>query len=174
MISKKEAAEGDPMKKAVAQAWKDHMTQRDKHAEDSMEGAVGPERRTLQGTRSGPTVKLEVGGVEGYITANGFEDGHLGEVFYHGFGKEGSTLEGWTQGFAMMTSIALQYGAKLDMLARKCAHMRFEPNGETNDPDIPWCASVIDYTMRWLAKHYGDAKLNAELDEITRKMRKPL
>jgi ribonucleoside-diphosphate reductase alpha chain len=140
-------------------------------AEDSMEGKVGENRRKLATDRSGPTIKLEVGGAEGYITANGFEDGSLGEIFYHGFGKSGSTLEGWTQGFAAMTSIAIQFGAELPMLARKFAHMRFEPNGETNNTEIPWCASVIDFTFRWLAKKYGDDELNKELDKIADEMR---
>jgi ribonucleoside-diphosphate reductase alpha chain len=140
------------------------------HAEDSMEGAVSEQRRKLPVDRGGPTIKVEVGGTEGYITANGFEDGQLGEVFFHGFGKSGSTLEGWTQGFAAMTSIALQYGAELPMLARKFAHMRFEPNGQTNNPDIPWCASVIDFTFRWLARKYGDVELNEELNRIAKEM----
>jgi len=142
------------------------------HAEDTMEGQVGDNRRKLPRDRTGPTIKVHVGDAEWYITANAFETGELGEIFFHGFGKEGSTLEGWSQAFACMTSIAIQYGAELPMLARKFAHMKFEPNGPTNNEDIPWCSSVVDFTFRWLARRFGDEALNKELDQIANEMRR--
>lgn len=130
------------------------------------------DRKRLLKNREGTTTKVHVGDAEWYITVNSFDDGSLGEIFFHGFGKEGSTLEGWSQAFACMTSIAIQNGAELPTLARKFAHMKFEPYGETNNDEIPWCSSVIDFTFRWLARRYGDKELNDELDIIADKMQK--
>ena len=135
-------------------------------AEDKMEGFVGPQRRRLPVNRDGITRKVEIQGHEGYIIANRHEDGSLGEVFLHGFGKQGSTLDGWVQMTAMLLSIALQYGAELPMLARKISHVKFEPYGETNDPDIPRCRSAPDYILRRLALDFGTPQLNEELRKI--------
>src|ERR1700722_9841753 len=129
-------------------------------------------RKRLPKDREGTTTKIHVGDAEWYITCNTFDDESLGEIFFHGFGKEGSTLEGWSQAFACMTSIALQNGADLPTLARKFAHMKFEPYGETNNEEIPWCSSVIDFTFRWLARRFCDDKLNDKLDDVADKMQR--
>lgn len=125
--------------------------------------------------REGKTTKVEITDLqgfvhEGYITANRNEDGSLGEVFLTGFGRAGSTLEGWVQWSAMLFSICLQYGAEFPMLARKTAHMKFEPYGNTTDPKIPWCNSVPDYIVRWLVINFGDAWLQTDMAKITKEM----
>jgi hypothetical protein len=145
------------------------------NAEDGMEGEVGPNRQRMPKDRRGKTVKVEIstptGQVqEGYITANRNEDGSLGEIFLTGFGRAGSTLEGWTQLSAMLFSYILQYGGEFPVLARKISHMKFEPYGTTTDPDIPWCNSVPDYIVRWLAKEFGDARLRTDLAKINAEM----
>jgi ribonucleoside-diphosphate reductase alpha chain len=107
-------------------------------AEDAMEGFVGPDRRRMPDDRLGVTCKFSIGGHEGYVTLNAFEEnGELGEMFLHGIGKDGSALRGFADAFAIMFSIALQYGAPLDMIARKLAHMRFDPQGKTDHPPSP-------------------------------------
>ncbi len=121
-----------------------------------MEGYVGPDRRKFDETREGITHKVSIGGLKGYITANRFEDGSLGEIFIHGFGMLGSTNAAWADAFAVMVSISLQYGAELPMLARKFAHMKFEPHGETDNPKIPHCRSIPDYVFKWIASHEDD------------------
>jgi ribonucleoside-diphosphate reductase alpha chain len=141
------------------------------NAEDRYEGPVGPDRIRMPRDRSGMTVKVEITSpidgqtTEGYITANANPDGSLGEIFLTGFGKAGSTLEGWVQFAAMLFSIALQYGAEFPMLARKISVTKFEPYGSTNHPDIPWCNSVPDFIVRWLALRFGDDMLNDDLHE---------
>ena len=42
---------------------------------------VAGERRRLPATRSGITHKFSIAGFEGYLTANTYEDGSLGELF---------------------------------------------------------------------------------------------
>ena len=80
--------------------------------------------------RQSITHKFSVGGHEGYITAGMYEDGTLGEVFLTDVGKEGSTIKGLMNAFATSISIGLQYGVPLEMLVRKFAYMRFEPEGD--------------------------------------------
>lgn len=146
------------------------------HAEDRYEGEVGEGRRKMPTDRAGTTHKIEITDAtdgtryEGYVVANTHDDGTLGEVFIHGFGKEGSTLLGWTQVAALLFSIALQYQAEFPMLARKLAHMKFPPYGRTSNPRIPWCSSVPDYIVRWLALQFGTAELNAELAQIAKEV----
>ena len=73
--------------------------------------------------------------------------------------------------FATAVSIGLQYGVPLDTLVRKFAYMRFEPEGYTGNPEIPFAKSMPDYIMRWLASRYGDADLHEELGILTPEMR---
>lgn len=151
------------------------MSEVQPHAEDAMEGEVGPGRKVMPKNREGFIHKVEIttpngNRVDGYIIANPFEDGELGEVFLQGFGQGGSTLDGWTQAFAIMLSISLQFGAELPMLSRKFAHMKFEPFGTTDNPDIPRCQSVPDYIFRYLGYRFGDDKLKAELRKIDEEM----
>lgn len=140
------------------------------HAEDSFEGAVSDARRKMPVERQSITNHAVLGGFKFYVTAGMYEDGSLGEVFIKGAGKEGSTVQGLLDAFATMMSIAMQYGAEFDMIARKFSHMRFEPHGDTNNPDIPVARSLIDYIVRWLAMRFGSDELNAELAEIGRKL----
>jgi ribonucleoside-diphosphate reductase alpha chain len=59
-----------------------------------------------------------------------------------------------------MASMALQYGVPLEALVRKFSHMRFEPQGFTNNPKIPMAKSLIDYIFRWMGlKFLNDPEL---------------
>jgi ribonucleoside-diphosphate reductase alpha chain len=64
--------------------------------------------------------------------------------------KEGSTVSGLMDSFALATSIALQHGVPLKLLCEKFAHTRFEPSGWTSNPDIGFAKSIMDYIFRWL------------------------
>ncbi len=64
--------------------------------------------------------------------------------------KEGSTLSGFMDGFALSVSIGLQYGVPLKALVDKFINTRFEPSGFTGNPEIPYAKSVLDYIARWL------------------------
>ena len=82
-------------------------------------------------------------------------------------GKEGSTLRGMMNSFATAISIALQYGVPLETLVQKFAYMRFEPEGITQNPEIPFAKSMPDYIMRWLASRFLDAEVQEELGILT-------
>jgi ribonucleoside-diphosphate reductase alpha chain len=121
--------------------------------------------------RQSLTHKFSVGGHEGYITAGEYDDGTLGEIFLTDIGKEGSTIKGMMNAFATAISIGLQYGVPLETLVRKFAYVRFEPEGYTGNPEIPFAKSMPDYIMRWLASRYGDADLHEELGILTPEVR---
>ena len=106
--------------------------------------------------RQSITHKFSIGGHEGYITAGMYDDGTVGEIFLTDIGKEGSTLRGMMNSFATAISIALQYGVPLETLVRKFSYMRFEPEGMTTNPEIPFAKSMPDYIMRWLASRFLD------------------
>ena len=121
--------------------------------------------------RQSITHKFSLGGHEGYITAGMYEDGTVGEIFLTDIGKEGSTLRGMMNSFATAISIALQYGVPLETLVRKFAYMRFEPEGITTNPEIPFAKSMPDYIMRWLASRFLDADTQEELGILTPEVR---
>ena len=110
-------------------------------------------RRKLPPTRPARTYSYSVGGADGYITAGSYPDDGLGEVFLK-VAKQGSTLAGLMDAFSIAISVALQYGVPLEKFVEKFINMRFEPAGMTNDPDIRFAQSPIDYIFRRLALDY--------------------
>ena len=132
---------------------------------------VGPKRRRMPRERQSITHKFSIGGHEGYITAGMYEDGTIGEIFLTDIGKEGSTLRGMMNSFATAISLSLQYGVPLETLVRKFSYMRFEPEGMTSNPEIPFSKSMPDYIMRWLASRFLDTDLQEELGILTKEVR---
>jgi ribonucleoside-diphosphate reductase alpha chain len=130
-----------------------------------------PRRRRMPQERRSITHKFSIGGHEGYITAGMYEDGSVGEIFLTDIGKEGSTLRGMMNAFATAISIALQYGVPLETLVRKFSYMRFEPEGITTNPDIPFAKSMPDYIMRWLASRFLAADIQEELGILSPEVR---
>ncbi|HEX9763826.1 MAG TPA: hypothetical protein VGA39_00955, partial [Candidatus Acidoferrales bacterium] len=111
------------------------------------------QRRKLPETRNAVTHKFAIAGHEGYITVGLYKDGTPGEIFIT-MAKEGSTLSGVMDSFALAISIALQHGVPLKIYVDKFSHVRFEPSGWTNNPEIPVAKSIIDYIFRWLGAKF--------------------
>jgi ribonucleoside-diphosphate reductase alpha chain len=132
---------------------------------------AGPRRKRMPRERQSITHKFSIGGHEGYITAGMYEDGSIGEIFLTDIGKEGSTLRGMMNSFATAISIALQYGVPLETLVQKFCYMRFDPEGITTNPEIPFAKSMPDYIMRWLASRFLDADVQEELGILTPEVR---
>ncbi len=112
-----------------------------------------PYRRKLPDTRESLTHKFSIGGSEGYITIGKFEDGKPGEVFIQ-MSKAGSTINGLMDCVGTLVSLCLQYGVPLETLVKKFSHVRFEPEGMTKNPHIPFAKSVIDYVARELGMEF--------------------
>jgi ribonucleoside-diphosphate reductase alpha chain len=128
---------------------------------------AGPRRKRMPRERQSITHKFSIGNHEGYITAGMYEDGTVGEIFLTDIGKEGSTLRGMMNSFATAISISLQYGVPLETLVQKFSYMRFEPEGITGNPEIPFAKSMPDYIMRWLASRFLDIDAQEELGILT-------
>src|SRR3989449_7940326 len=125
-------------------------------------GVAVPEQRELFGRqqrekmpveRASVTHKFSVGGHEGYITVGMYEDGRPGEIFIK-MAKEGSTLSGVMDGLALTVSLGLQYGVPLKVFVDKLVNTRFEPSGYTQNPNIRFVSSVLDYIARWLGGRF--------------------
>src|SRR5580658_3950360 len=117
--------------------------------DDNLNAPPRAVRHKLQEERASITHKFNIGGHEGYITVGLYPDGEPGELFIT-MAKEGSTVSGLMDSFALATSIALQHGVPLKLFCEKFAHTRFEPSGWTSNADIGFAKSIMDYIFRWL------------------------
>ena len=118
-----------------------------------VEGQPRAVRRRLPDERRAITHKFSIAGHDGYVTVGMYEDGQPGEIFLV-MAKEGSVVSGLMDCFATAVSMALQYGVPLQVLVDKFSHVRFEPSGFTNNPEIPIAKSIVDYIFRWLASKF--------------------
>ena len=114
---------------------------------------AGAVRRKLPRVRTSKTYKFSIADLKGYFTVGEYEDGTPGEMFIS-TSKQGSTLSGLMDSFAMSFSHGLQYGVPLKSYVRSLRGASFAPNGITNDPDIRTASSITDYIVRRLALDY--------------------
>jgi ribonucleoside-diphosphate reductase alpha chain len=142
-------------------------------AEPVVELPGQPIRRRLPAQRPARTFSFSVGDAEGYIIAGEYPGDGIGEVFLK-VAKQGSTLAGVMDAFAIAVSIGLQYGVPLEAFVQKFINMRFEPSGVTNDPDIRFASSLVDYIFRRLALEYLPPEKRAALGIHTVEERKEL
>ena len=145
-----------------------------KKAGDSADGGLGtqverivetvivqePVRQKLPRTRTAKTFSFRVADCHGYATVGEYEDGRPGELFLQ-VAKGGSTLAGIMDAFAISVSHGLQYGVPLEAFVEMFTNMRFEPAGMTDDPDIRFATSLVDYIFRRLAVEYLAAGASA-------------
>jgi len=117
--------------------------------EEDLNGPPRAVRHRLKEERMSVTHKFNIAGHEGYITVGLYPNGDPGELFIK-MAKEGSTVSGLMDSFALSVSIALQHGVPLKLFCEKFAHTRFEPSGWSTNPDIGFAKSIMDYIFRWL------------------------
>lgn len=110
-------------------------------------------RRLMPKVRKARTYRFEVADLEGYFTVGEFEDGTPGELFVN-VSKQGSTLSGLMDAFAISISQGLQYGVPLKRYVKSFRSTSFAPSGITDDPDIRTASSITDYIFRRLALDY--------------------
>lgn len=131
----------------------------------------GPSRHRLPRVRNSRTYHFELSDLKGYFTVGQYEDGAPGELFIS-VSKQGSTLSGLMDSFAISVSHGLQYGVPLKSYVKTLRGTSFAPSGITDDPDIRTASSITDYIMRRLALDYlnFDDRLElglANLDDFT-------
>jgi|688.fasta_scaffold11449_16 ribonucleoside-diphosphate reductase alpha chain len=122
-----------------------------------------PVRQRLPRNRTSRTFEFRVADCKGFVTVGEYEDGRPGEIFVR-VSKQGSTLAGIFDAFAISISHGLQYGVPLRSFVDAFIGMRFEPAGMTDDPDIRIANSLMDYLFRKLAIMYLTAEERAELN----------
>ncbi len=125
-----------------------------------------PVRRRLPRSRRSLTFEFRVADCKGFVTVGEYEDGRPGEIFVR-VSKQGSTLAGIMDAFAISLSHGLQYGVPLRAFVEAFTGMRFEPAGMTDDPDLRIATSIIDYLFRRLAVEYLTPAERAELNILT-------
>ena len=118
------------------------------------------------------TFAFRVADCEGYVTVGEYEDGRPGEVFMK-VSKQGSTLAGIMDAFAISVSLGLQHGVPLATYVKKYTNMRFEPAGMTDDPELRIAQSLVDYIFRRLAVDYLPFEERAELGVLTAERMQP-
>jgi ribonucleoside-diphosphate reductase alpha chain len=127
-----------------------------------VEHLARPHRERLPRSRSSRTFEFRVADCKGFVTVGEYADGRPGELFIR-VSKQGSTLAGIMDAFAISVSHGLQYGVPLSAFIEALVGMRFEPAGITDDPDIRIANSLIDYLFRRLALEYLDPAERAQL-----------
>jgi ribonucleoside-diphosphate reductase alpha chain len=100
------------------------------------------------------------------VTVGEYEDGRPGEVFMK-VSKQGSTLAGIMDAFAIAVSLGLQHGVPLATYVKKYTNMRFEPAGMTDDPELRIAQSLVDYIFRRLAVDYLSNEERIDLGVLT-------
>ena len=125
-----------------------------------------PERRRLPRSRRSRTFDFRVADCKGFVTVGEYDDGRPGEIFVR-VSKQGSTLAGIMDAFAMSLSHGLQYGVPLSAFVQTFVGMRFEPAGMTDDPELRIASSLIDYVFRRLAIDYLTPEERSALNIFT-------
>jgi ribonucleoside-diphosphate reductase alpha chain len=122
-------------------------------------------RHKLKEERMSVTHKFNIGGHEGYIIVGLYPDGEPGEIFIK-MAKEGSTVSGLMDSFALAVSISLQHGVPLKLFCEKFAHTRFEPSGWSSNTDIGFAKSIMDYIFRWLQLRFLSGQQQLLFDNL--------
>ncbi len=132
----------------------------DKKSSDKKDVAEAPTqvvvkamKRELPRTRTSRTFEFHIADLKGFVTVGEYEDGTPGELFVR-VAKQGSTLSGLMDSFAISVSHGLQYGVPLKSYVKTLSNMSFAPSGLTDDPEIRTASSLIDYIFKRLARDY--------------------
>ncbi len=115
-----------------------------------VKGAV---KRELPRRRNSKTFEFHIADLKGFFTVGEYEDGTPGELFIN-VAKQGSTLSGLMDSFAISVSHGLQYGVPLKSYVKTMMGTSFAPSGITDDPDIRTASSITDYIFRRLSLEY--------------------
>ena len=123
-------------------------------ASDKKPTATETHRRRLPDTRDSITHKFTIASAfECYMTVGLYPDNTPGELFVKA-AKEGATMSGLLDAFAIVVSLALQHGVPLKSITDKLSFTRFEPAGYTGHKGIEFATSPVDYIVRYLAQRF--------------------
>jgi ribonucleoside-diphosphate reductase alpha chain len=115
--------------------------------------AKGAVKRELPRRRLSRTYEFRIADLKGFFTVGEYDDGTPGELFIN-VSKQGSTLSGLMDSFAISVSHGLSYGVPLKSYVKTLMSTSFAPAGVTDDKDIRTATSITDYIFRRLALDY--------------------
>lgn len=116
------------------------------------------DRKILPNRRRGFTQKARIGGHKIYLHTGEYKDGSLGEIFLD-MNKEGATLGGIMNCFAIAVSLGLQHGVPLGKYVDAFTFTKFEPAGMVQGSEhVKMSTSPLDYIFRELAVRYEGRK----------------
>ena len=132
------------------------------------------EREHLPQTRKSITHKFEIGDHKAFLTVGLYDDGRPGEIFVT-IAKQGSTIRGLIDSWALSISMNLQYGAPVNELFGKFRHQKFEPAGFVRYSDEPGkldmgkniirtSSSIVDYVAQFMLNNFGAGASKIELE----------
>lgn len=130
-----------------------HVAQSAEHVTEQLVAMQPHLRRELPRTRQAKTFAFRVADSKGFVTVGEYDDGTPGELFLQ-IAKQGSTLGGIMDAFAISVSHGLQYGVPLKSYVKAFINTSFAPAGVTDDTEIKMASSLVDYIFRRLAKTY--------------------
>lgn len=142
------------------------MTTTDTSSETTDSPPQLPERRELPRSRESWTTAWRVADYSGYLTVGRYDDGQPGEIFVNG-GKQGSTMAGLLDAWAISVSHGLQRGVPLESYVRAYKGMSFQPAGITDDPDVRVATSLPDFLMRVMALRFLDEDTRQRLGVLS-------
>ena len=119
---------------------------------------MNSDRKTLPNRSRGFTQKARIGGHKIYLHTGEYKDGSLGEIFLD-MNKEGATLGGIMNCFAIAVSLGLQHGVPLGKYVDAFTFTKFEPAGMVQGSEhVKMSTSPLDYIFRELAVRYDGRK----------------
>ena len=142
-----------PLSMAKKEGAKEEAPDAAQSTSDDRVVAKGAARRQLPKVRNSKTYRFTLSDLKGYFTVSEFEDGTPGEMFIN-VSKQGSTLSGLMDSFAISVSHGLQFGVPLKSYVKTLRGTSFAPSGITDDSEIRTASSITDYIMRRLAMDY--------------------
>src|SRR5207247_11120191 len=80
-------------------------------------------------------------------------------------------MAGLRNSLIIAVSMGLQYAVPPEVYVSKLSHMRFEPSGMTNDPDIRVAKSIVDYIFRWMGKKFLSTEHQEEVGILSPEVR---
>lgn len=112
-------------------------------------------RKKLPKDKKADIHSFTIGGLSCDLSTAYYEDGELGEMWMR-MGQDGTTINGLLNALSLCISIGIQYtdGKILNDLCDKMIGRKFEPYGITDDPDIRFTNSIVDYAFRFIKNNF--------------------
>lgn len=123
-------------------------------------------QKKLIGDRNAIIHEFNLSGLKGFLTVGLYEDGTPGEIFVD-IAKEGSTVSGLADAWAIMVSLGIQYGVPLEKIVKAFSATKFDPSGWSNIPEIGYAHSLPDYIVRWIDLKFLEPKRQKAMQEVS-------